>query len=328
MKLGIALGLLISTLRILHNCNASPVYDAQCAKKDPYIPFPGNDPQHYLICFSQIGDPKEYTCPPYLTFYKETRSCSYDLGITSEGTCTSAEDKLPNSDDKTCKQYYTCSGPGAEPELSADPCEEGFLFNPLLQKCVPDTEFVCDDEGPNCDDPFYKNRNWVNKESCDSYYECADDILVERKCQNGWIFSAVTQVCMLDDGECKGLGTTNPDLEVNIETICKGNVKKYLPDPYYCKAYYYCIDESTPYWSPCPDDKFFANGSCVTKKPDNCACEDLEWEVDGPTSVKVPHSNEEKFYVCREGKLPEVKSCPSGTVFNATKKNCVERLGK
>ncbi|XP_037905868.1 uncharacterized protein LOC119648284 [Hermetia illucens] len=234
--------------------------------------------------------------------------------------CTTVGETLeiPDAD---CTLYIEC-------DKELDPvtytCDAGELFNPLYQKCVSDTEYDCDNDIPDCFNTKFQNRKWVDKESCDSYYECVGDILVSRTCPSGMFLDVHTQACMHSsavNGACT-VPKPQPNLLVNVKTMCQGNVGKFLPDPYYCKAYYYCVDESTPYWSPCSDGRYFENELCTKTRASSCICEDLTWEDSGPKSVSVPHPDKTKFYVCREGDPPEEKTCPAGTTFNPTKKMC------
>ncbi|CAD7080541.1 unnamed protein product [Hermetia illucens] len=319
MRLGIALKLLISALGILH-CNINRVNAADCEDKELYVPYT-EDPslKTYEVCFSKTGDSKLYNCPDYIFFDERTRSCTVYLD-GEPMKCTSQGEKFIDPISDTCETFYECRD-DMVPTFAS--CDANKYFNPLLQKCVPDTEYDCKYDIPDCSNPKFQNRMWVDKESCGSYYECSGDILVSRNCPPGMFFDAQTQACLFNIGdECK-VQNPNPDLLVDVETMCKGNVGKFLPDPYYCRAYYYCIDESTPYWQYCNDDRYFSNGACSKTRPSSCICEDEDWDTNGKTSVNVPHSDKTKFYVCTKGKLPQIKSCPAGTTFNATKNMCV-----
>ncbi|CAD7080587.1 unnamed protein product [Hermetia illucens] len=318
MTLGIILRLLIPTLGILLAWNINHVYAAECEGHDLYVPypFPGNQ-EKYQVCFSETGDFKDYDCPPYLIFNGRTKSCTVYLGNLLK--CTSVGENIENPHAVECEDYFTC---GIDMIPSPRPCGSSEYFNPLVQSCVPKADYNCKDDIPDCSKPEFRNRMWVNKESCESFYECSGNILVSRKCPSKMFFNAHTQSCMHNVGnECK-VPDYNSDLLVKLDTMCKGNVGKFLPDPYYCKAYYYCIDESTPYWQYCNNDRYFSNGSCSITRPSSCICEDLTWEDSDPDSVNVPHPDNTKYYVCRERRQPEEKTCPAGTTYNVTKKMC------
>ncbi|CAD7080542.1 unnamed protein product [Hermetia illucens] len=321
MRSGITLGLLISALGILHNCKANRGYAGDCSNDQKlYDLYQEEDDiplNQYRVCFSKIGEPKIFLCPENLEFNELTKSCAVNLGDAAIGTCTSEDDKFEDPSTAGCKGYYECSSVGGTPTPTDDPCED--IFHPLLQKCVTLDEYYCD-EKPDCDDSHYQNRNWTDKGSCESYYECLGDIRVKEKCPSGMYFDPITQACLHNKNNCK-VPEPTAGLLVDLKTMCKGNVGKFLPDPYYCKSYYYCLDEATPYWSPCDDDKYFANGSCTSVRPDSCTCEDVDWE--GKTSAKVPHSDKSKYYVCKPGELPVEKTCPSGTIYDPEEEECL-----
>ncbi|CAD7080592.1 unnamed protein product [Hermetia illucens] len=326
MRLGITLGVLISTLWILHDCNANRAYKAECGEKEVYVPFQedSDEPERYRVCFSKTGDSMEYICPKCLIFNKITRSCTVSFNDGPAVKCTSEKEKLRDTDDTTCKGYYECLLEGDKLVPKKKTCD-GY-FNVLLRDCVPLDEYFCgDDGGPDCDNPDFQDKNWVNKESCNSYYECVEDVRVFRKCPSGEIFDAHARKCTKEvKDKCKAEESA-PGLLVDLETMCKGKVGKFLADPYYCKAYYYCIDELTPYWSTCDPDRYFTNGTCSKTRPNSCTCEDIDWDKNGKDSEKVPdNSNESKYYVCRKSKLPEEKTCPSGTKYDPVKNYCYE----
>ncbi|XP_037904560.1 uncharacterized protein LOC119647604 [Hermetia illucens] len=235
------------------------------------------------------------------------------------GECTKEGDKFVLTSDDTCIWYFECNDAG---EFLMDNCIDGDeYFNPLLRECVPKAEYYCKGDFPDCSKSDFQNRKWVDKESCQSLYVCDGDVISSLKCPSGMYFDAHTQSCLYNiDDACKDPESLT---DGNIETICEGKVGKFLPDPNYCKGYYYCIDESTPYWQYCSDDRYFSNGSCTKTRPSNCICEDEDWDTNGKTSVNVPHPDKKKFYVCERGIQPEEKSCPAGTTFNATKKMCL-----
>lgn len=322
MRLGVNLRLLIPTLGILLCWNANHVYAAQCEGKDLYTPFPfDGDDAKYRVCFSNTGDSKEYDCPDDLNFNEELRSCAAVFIPMPKCTFEGERFKNPFVDDDDCISYIECVKDLHMTEYS---CDAGKHFNPLYQDCVLEAEYDCDIDIPDCSDPDFQNRKWIDKESCDSYYECVGDILVSRTCPSGMYLDVHTQACMYNsavNGGCQ-VPKPQPNYLVNVETMCQGNVGKFLPDPHYCKAYYYCVDESTPYWSPCSDGRYFENETCTKTRASSCICEDLTWGDSSPKSVNVPHPDKTKFYVCRERRQPEEKSCPPGTTFNATKKMC------
>lgn len=320
MRLGVTLRLLIPTLGILVGSNSNHVYAAECEGQDLYVPYPFDATtfDKYRVCFSETGDSKVYDCPPYLKFSETTRSCTGSSADHPIGICTKAGEQFKDPLDNECTEYYKCD---EELYQILDSCTKtNGYFNPLLRECVSKTEYYCEDDFPDCSKSKYQNRKWVDRESCEFFYECDGDVIVSLKCPSGMYFDAHTQSCLYNiDDACKDPKSMT---DWNIETICEGKVGKFLPDPNYCKAYYYCVDESTPYWQYCSDDRYFSNGSCTKTRPSNCICEDEDWATNGKSSVNVPHPDNTKFYVCREGRQPEEKSCPAGTTFNATKKMC------
>ncbi|XP_037907956.1 uncharacterized protein LOC119649742 isoform X1 [Hermetia illucens] len=321
MRLGIAFRLLISTLGILRDSNTNTVYAADCENEELFVPYPDRSSgTKYRVCFDKTQNFVDFDCPPFLYFNERTRSCTVYLDGHPIGECTYPGEKFKDPGDINCQLFFVCD---SALELVLNSCDTNGYFNPLFQKCVPKTEYDCENDIPDCFQPEFQNRKWLDKEHCEYYYECVGDIIVSRKCPSGMFLDPHSQSCMHNtNGNCQ-VPETKPNLLVNIETMCRGKVGKYLPDPYNCKASYYCYDESTPYWIPCEGGRYFADGVCTLVKPSTCICEDENWATNGKTSVAVPHPDKAKFYVCQKGRLPEEKSCPKGTTFDAIMKICV-----
>ncbi|CAD7080588.1 unnamed protein product [Hermetia illucens] len=295
------------------------MYATECEDNEPYVPYPDSDSSDkYWVCFNKSGEPRSYACPPYLRFDEMTRSCTVYLSPNPIGKCTREGEKFKDPEDSECEKYFECNYELLPIYLS---CNLNENFNPLFQQCVPKTEYNCNI--PDCFDPKFQDRKWVVKESCESYYECIGDVPIQVKCPGKMYFNPHVQACMHNTNDVCKVPNSKPDLLVNIDTMCKGNVGKFLTDPYYCKGYYYCVDETTPYWSTYDNDLYFTNGICTKTRPQSCTCEDEDWANNGKTSVEVPHPDKTKFYVCTKGNLPQEKSCPSGTIFDGKQKVCV-----
>ncbi|CAD7080581.1 unnamed protein product [Hermetia illucens] len=222
----------------------------------------------------------------------------------------------------TCDSYWLC-----DEELVAQKqtCESGFSFNTLLLECVSNKYWTCAEGSPDCESEDYRNKKWTNKKDCETFYECIGTTPTKRKCPSGYYFNATGQGCLHNINEqCKVPTAWVPAPLVDLENMCKGNVGKFLPDPNYCKAYYYCVSEDTPYWSPCDNDLYFDNGKCVSNAPKTCKCETIDWEKEKVDKVNIPSSDPKKYYYCVKGKVGVEITCPQGMEFDEEEGMCAE----
>ncbi|CAD7080543.1 unnamed protein product [Hermetia illucens] len=298
-----------------------------------------SDETRYFVCFTEKSDPIFYDCPDEYKFNVDTKSCTLELVGRTEPSCAFEGEVFVASNSDPCDQYWLCDESlsaetkTCDSDLNVNPnAKDGsnsnrdaeYRFNSLLLQCVPKKYWLCGDGIPDCSQTDQRNQKWSNIQDCGSFYQCIGNTLTKQNCPSGFYFNVTAQSCFHNAaGLCQLPTDWLPGLLVDPENMCKGNVGKFLPDPYYCKAYYYCVAEDTPYWKPCEDDLYFNNGACTKTVPSTCICETIDWEELLPsTATSVAHPNPSKYYFCKKGFVAVEESCPPGMVFNAKEKLC------
>lgn len=124
-------------------------------------------------------------------------------------------------DRQSCNQYWSCSG--GRGKLQTCP-ESSPIFNPTLKVCGPDDgscEVFC------AKDSIGIKRKPVEG-SCRKYELCANGLLIERDCGEGYGFDYVTEDC---------------DVVAKADCLwCPSDGKLYrLPNKKDCGAYYDCL---------------------------------------------------------------------------------------
>ncbi|KAJ8682728.1 hypothetical protein QAD02_018520 [Eretmocerus hayati] len=180
---------------------------------------------------------------------------------------------------------------------------------------------------------------------CDLYYACADGQPEERLCKDGLVFK--------DDNPKR----ENCDIPANVDCGDRTELQEPQPskgcprangffkheDPASCDKFVNCID-GEPQVMPCPP------GLVYEEKMSNCVwaidaarpCIDPKREVlddgffcpegpvIGPSGSALPHPNYPhkddcaKFYICRNGMIPQKGQCDEGTVYNEDLFTCTE----
>ncbi|CAD7080582.1 unnamed protein product [Hermetia illucens] len=314
----------------------------------------------YYVCLSETSDRLFFHCPEDYNFNTETESCTLEITTEDAPTCSFAGEKFvdvaakevaptgraeprdeggngeegngeegngeegngEDGEDETCTSYWLCD---ENLVASQTECPAGDLFNTLLLECVSSKYWTCAEGSPDCESPNYQNKKWTNKKDCGTFYECIGNIPTKRKCPAGYYFNATGQGCLHNVNEqCKVPTDWAPAPLVDLENMCKGNVGKFLPDPNYCKGYYYCVSEDTPYWKACDNDLYFDNGNCVSKAPSTCKCETVNWKEVPSGKISIPSSDPKKYYYCVKGKVGVEITCPEGMVFDEEEGMCSE----
>ncbi|XP_023719014.1 protein obstructor-E [Cryptotermes secundus] len=181
---------------------------------------------------------------------------------------------------------------------------------------------------------------------CDLYYKCKQGEAEEKLCPDGLVF---------DD--------SNPsqarcDIPANVECGDRSELQDPQPsegcprangyfrhsDAQVCDKFFNCVD-GVPNVLPCPPGLIYDDTrstcawpsesrrtDCVHSKreslDDGFSCP--EGEVIGPNGRALPHptfphpDDCQKFYICRNGVMPQRGSCPSGTVYNEVSFKCDE----
>ncbi|CAD7080544.1 unnamed protein product [Hermetia illucens] len=319
---GTAIGLL--TLALIANVGA---ISWDCMGTKPYqLQKDDSYEKGYFVCFTEKSDPIFYDCPDEdeYTFNEKTESCTLDLDGRTEPSCTAVGETFIDPSGDPCVDYWECDVSLSPTHTSCTSSDPDSRFNLLLQQCVPEKYWLCGNGIPDCNQVEHRNQRWSDIQDCGSFYQCIGKTLTKQNCPSGYYFNATAQSCLHNTREyCKVPEDWLPPLLVDLENMCKGNVGKFLPDPYYCKAYYYCISEDTPYWSPCDNNMYFDNGICTKNVPSTCICETIDWEALSPSkTTSLAHPDPSKYYFCQKGFVAVEESCPVGMVFNVREKLC------
>ncbi|XP_022919932.2 protein obstructor-E-like [Onthophagus taurus] len=181
---------------------------------------------------------------------------------------------------------------------------------------------------------------------CDLYYICSKGIAEVKLCPDGLVF---------DDSDPN---KERCDIPANIDcgdrtALQEAKSSKGCPrangyyrhtDPLACNKFFNCV-EGTPVELTCPPGLIYDDiastcawlsdtnrKDCSKSKKDSLddgfTCPDEE--IQGPDGRKLPHptfphpDDCQKFYICRNGLMPQRGSCSGGKVYNEERYTCDE----
>ncbi|XP_043476864.1 protein obstructor-E-like [Leptopilina heterotoma] len=197
------------------------------------------------------------------------------------------------------------------------------------------TQFRCPEEKGFYPDP----------EQCDLYYACVDGQPEERLCKDGLVFR--------DDNPKKDFCDLPANVPCGDRTLLQEpQSSKGCPrangyfkhdDPDSCDKFMNCIDGVAMEMS-CPPGLIYEDkmSSCVWAQDSTRLCETLkretlddgftcpEGDVAGPQGRILPHPTYPhpedcaKFYICKNGVVPQKGQCEPDTVYNEESFRCTE----
>ncbi|OXU19516.1 hypothetical protein TSAR_004676 [Trichomalopsis sarcophagae] len=182
-------------------------------------------------------------------------------------------------------------------------------------------------------------------EQCDLYYACIDGQAEERLCKDGLVFR--------DDNPKKEFCDIPANVECGDRTLLqepqptkdcpRANGYFKHEDPLNCDKFVNCIDGVASVM-PCPPGLVYEEkkSSCVWAADATRTCSDTNREtlddgfscpvgdVIGPQGRVLPHPTYPhpddcaKFYICRNGMVPQKGQCEEGLVYNEDSFRCTE----
>ncbi|CAD7080589.1 unnamed protein product [Hermetia illucens] len=299
--------------------NEQAKYDEKCNTLNAYdrIKHDSNC-QKYIECqpdkTALITD-----CPFGLGYDENTESCVWK---SEAGDCIA--DSKPG-DDPGCE-------PPKDPPVDTT-CTTSWDY--MRQQCVKVGSYVCTPNEflPDCSNQTagYDKNFIADKTNCANYFTCDDGIRYQGACPDGYYFDTQKQTCGLKDSarlkDCKPVinspsspSSPNPS-DVDWSKVCDGVKSKFIPDPRICNAYIYCNGDGNPRQDFCDPGLYFANGICTKSPPTSCTCEIYLKDSSDPYTEYLPHTENNKFYVCKNGDR-DVKQCKGDTVYDETIKGC------
>lgn len=196
--------------------------------------------------------------------------------------------------------------------------------------------FVCPDKVGYFPDPY----------QCDVYYKCAKGIAEEKLCPDGLVFKdgdPNSERC--DDPSNVDCGDRTALQQARPSSGCpRANGYFRHPDPQVCDKFYNCVD-GKPHEMSCPPGLVYdeiASTCAWLKDSRRSDCDNSKRDIlsDGFTCPRepvlgsdgrpnphptFPHPNDcTKFYICRNGVVPQRGSCSGEMVYNEVTMKCDE----
>nr|CAD7453179.1 unnamed protein product [Timema tahoe] len=250
-----------------------------------------------------------YSIPPSLNMYLNDRACaSYDaLFISSEDPrpspgCPRANGYFRHSDPQVCDKFFNCVE-GVTNEL---PCPPGLIYDDIRSTCAWPSES--------------HRTDCFNSKKGECYLDMTD------------CFNSKKGECYLDMTDCFNSKKGECYLDrTNFFNSKKGECYLDMTDCFNSKK-----GECYLYMTNCFNSKkgecYLYMTNCFNSKKDllddGFSCPD--GEVIGPTGRALPHPTYphpedcQKFYICRNGVMPQKGSCPGGLVYNEVSFKCDE----
>lgn len=175
---------------------------------------------------------------------------------------------LPSATD--CKSYFLCF----EHQLYERKCEDGELFNPILENCDYEDRVVCQTATPS---PILfecpqAHGLFSNPNDCGSFYQCSNHIPYLHQCPAKLHFSKEKQRCEYPkDAKCKNNSETTTDdvtssVQPDSDQNCTGQDGMF-PHNENNTLYLQCEDWSAKIRSCPPDTVYnYANWICTINK--------------------------------------------------------------
>ncbi|XP_050079704.1 multiple epidermal growth factor-like domains protein 10 [Anopheles maculipalpis] len=221
---------------------------------------------------------------------------------------------FPHPDPTFCNAFVSCTFE----QPTAHQCSDGFIFDPIIYRCVQGDQEQCTDRTPepdwrefcvNVTYAFYEHPN-----SCKEFVFCSLGTANRYSCPLGEIWSQ-------RDGACLPGSWDTCELLID-ETSCEGQPDGVLPYPTDCSRYIVCVKGDKTI-IVCPRGAVFEQkeGKCVIGNTESCVRIDnkCQGKLDGTIVV---HPNECDLYVICQGGYGTVHQCPMGEILNIQAQFC------
>nr|XP_002131788.1 uncharacterized protein LOC100186095 isoform X1 [Ciona intestinalis] len=232
---------------------------------------------------------------------------SQDSDCVTDGKPISAG---PSAIEGDCENYYVCSN-GYRTEVA---CPEGLAFDPVLGICnyprsvkgcqnvdgIDATDYYCYDKEGN----FVVKKPFPKPGTCDTFYECLNAQLTERKCPGGLVFKPDSMLCdnPSDPPDCiPSLTTVFPDINVNPSAtiLPQSTTEPATPIPTVLPSTTVALLPTTGITSPVTEDNSGLNtshsasttdhGSTIKTSPTTITTHPPTETTFPPTTVPITH---------------------------------------
>ncbi|XP_037907957.1 probable chitinase 10 isoform X2 [Hermetia illucens] len=268
-------------------------YKQNDRQKDP------DDCRNYFECGVVSGVFEEKTCPYGTGFDPDTKTCRWRDSIADNAVCFGSTGPS-----------ITCTAPLP-------------VVDVLRKQCVPEGTYVTEANAirPDCSiedadgKPKYEGKFVADPKNCAGYYICKDGARLKGSCDEKlYNFDPLNQYC-----------TKKENLPCSVEggdtstSACEGKAAgTFVADENICTAYFRCTGDNAGRQEFCENEKYFNEGSCVSKRPSRCSCEDADESAKG----EFAHEDPTKYWICEKGKRTE-KTCPNGTKWSQIDESCL-----
>uniref|UniRef100_A0A182SK29 Chitin-binding type-2 domain-containing protein n=1 Tax=Anopheles maculatus TaxID=74869 RepID=A0A182SK29_9DIPT len=221
---------------------------------------------------------------------------------------------FPHPDPSLCDVFVSCTFE----QPTANQCADGFIFDPIVQRCVQGDREQCADRTPEpdwsvfCADvsyAFYEHPNM-----CWEFVFCSLGTANRYSCPLGEIWSQ-------RDGACLPGSWDSCELVI-VEASCEGQPDGVLPYSPDCSRYMRCTGGHTNIID-CPRGEVFEEqvGQCVVGNTESCMRLDniCQGELDGTVLV---HPNECDLFVLCQGGSATAHQCPTDEILNVQAQFC------
>ncbi|KAM7356074.1 uncharacterized protein ACRADG_001928 [Cochliomyia hominivorax] len=299
------------------------------------IKLPHPNPNKFYLCLNGIAT--IHSCAKRDFFDAEGEICRESELTNNEFAYPTENNENLDVDDIKCPPQGSLKLPHADPNKFYL-CLDGLLS---IQSCL-EGDFY-DDETKTCREsksPSKPSRNHENikcplqgsiklpHSDPNKFYLCLNGIATIHSCAKGDFFDAEGEICReseLTNNELAYPTENNENLDVDdIKCPPQGSLKHPHADP---NKFYLCLDGLLSIQS-CLEGDFYDDETktCRENKSPSKPIEDHE-NIKCPSqgSIKLPHSDQNKFYLCLNG-IATIHSCAKGDFFDAASETCHESV--
>lgn len=258
-----------------------------------------SDCKNYFECGRAPGSYTEKKCPHGTGFNEDSQTCMW----------------------RTSTAASVCFGTPTTPSNCNPAPFPDAVYDKMRDQCVLKWTLVMTSETmPDCSELdasgkyVYKDEFIADPTNCAGYYLCKDGVRLKGSCDAKLFnFDPLNQYCVRKE---------NLPCSVNSvfsNAVCEGEkAGTFVADPNICTAYFRCTGNDAGRQEFCDKGLYFSEGSCVSKRPSRCSCEDAKENSKG----EYAHEDPTKFWICDTGMRTEM-SCPKGTKWSQADKSCL-----